>query len=88
MNGDMYTFEVTGSGVFPCRLLSEQFCFPKSNDDAANAFENAGSHRRINLQSSRIPNAKLWRSYGWSIVGVINHCMAKEDYNLYHTWPC
>jgi len=88
MNGSLYTFEVRGSGTFPYRLLSEQVCFPKSKNDAENAFENTGSNRRINLQSSNIPSASLWRSYGWNIVGVVSHYIDKEDYSLYHTWPC
>jgi|3_EtaG_2_1085321.scaffolds.fasta_scaffold499722_1 hypothetical protein len=88
MNGKIYTFEVKGSGQFPYALLAEQVCFPKSNKDAKNAFENTYSSRTISLQSSRVPSVNLWKSYGWSVGGVLSSYIEKEDYNLYHTWPC
>ena len=88
MNGNLYTFQVMGSGEFPYTLLSEQVCFPKSNEAAVNGFENKLSRRTISLQSSRLPSVNLWRSYGWSVGGIVSAYVEIEDYNLYHTWPC
>jgi hypothetical protein len=88
MIGNIYLFEVTGSGEFPTSLLADQSCFPKTTEDAYNAFEFSSSIRTISLKSIKIPNVDLWRSYGWSISGLPDSLFQKEDYTKYHTWPC
>jgi hypothetical protein len=87
MIGNMYYFEVTGAGQFPHKLLSDQHCFPEDAEDAVNAFERIGSKRTIKLKGLTPPNVDVWRSYGWSMI-CFSHIVPKEDYTIYHTWPC
>jgi len=88
MIGNIYLFEVTGSGKFPTNLLADQSCFPKTVEDAHNAFEFSSSRRTISLKGIRIPSPDLWLSYGWSIGRLPDALFEKEDYDKYHTWPC
>ena len=88
MNGEIYTFEAAGRANFPYELLANERCFPASKEDAANAFEYSNTLRIISLKSHKLPNKDLWRSYGWNVRGLPDALFAKEDYTIYHTWPC
>ena len=87
MIGKTYYFEITGNGVFPHRLLAEQGCFPKEEQDSIKAFERSGFKRTITLRSVSAPKPDLWRTQGW-MVRVISNNIPSEDYTIYHTWPC
>ena len=87
MIGKTHFFEITGSGMFPHRLLAEQRCFPEEESDAIKAFERSGFNRTIKLKSIVAPNPDLWRSYGW-MVRLTSNNIPPEDYTNYHTWPC
>lgn len=87
MTGNTYYFEVTGAGKFPHNLLAEQSCFPEKKEDATNAFEKAGSKRTIKMKGVAQPSPNLWRSYGWNLFSF-SAIIPKEDYTIYHTWPC
>ena len=88
MSGNGYCFEAVGRGAFPYELLANQRCFPESSEDAINAFEYNETYRSIRLKSAVAPNNNLWKSYGWTIRVISGYIPAKEDYNIYHTWPC
>jgi len=88
MNGNIYYFEVNGHGAFPHELLANQSCFPESKEDAVSAFEHSGSYRTVKLKGMYSPNKNLWRSYGWTVRLISGLSSDKEDYNIYHTWPC
>lgn len=89
MTGSMTIFEVTGSGEFPFRLLASQGCFPVSVKDAERINDSFKMKRTITLKGFCSPSENVWRSYGWSIAvihgGFVNE---KNEYTLYHTWPC
>ena len=80
----MFTFEVKGSGEFPIELLATARCYPI---DRANANSIHDTERRVIQLSSNISqNQMVWFFKGWKIIsGVI---LEKDDYNVYHTWPC
>ena len=80
----MFTFEVEGTGQFPVELLSEARCYPVDNKNANSI--NGTDRRVIRLASNISQNQMVWFFKGWKIIsGVV---LIRDDYNVYHTWPC
>ena len=80
----MFTFEVEGCGKFPMELLHEAKCYPADKEDAIKI--NDVKRRTIRLSSVVSQNRMLWFFKGWKIVRGMSG--DKDDYELYHTWPC
>ena len=77
-------FIVKGSGAFPLEMLRIGRCHPDGEKDVDNLFNNSGN-RTIRLRG-HLPNESLWKSYGWSVIS--GYPSQKDDYSIYHTWPC
>jgi hypothetical protein len=77
-------FTVKGSGPFPFVMLQRGKCHPNSEKDVDNLFNYSGT-RTIKLRG-QLPNDNLWKAHGWSVIS--RPAIYKDDYNIYHTWPC
>ena len=78
------SFTVKGSGPFPFTMLQRDRCHPISEKDVDNLFNYSGT-RTIHLRGQS-PSDNLWKTHGWSV--IMRPAMYKDDYNVYHTWPC
>ena len=79
-----YLFSVKGSGSFPFIMLQRDQCHPVDEKDVDNLFNSSGT-RTVRLRG-QLPNNDVWRVYGWSVIS--RPAVYKDDYNVYHTWPC
>ena len=77
-------FIVKGSGPFPFAMLQIGKCHPACEKDVDNLFNYSGT--RIVKLRGQLPNDSLWKSHGWSVISGLY--AEKDDYNVYHTWPC
>ena len=75
----VYTFTVTGDGVFPFDMLRHDLCYPKTERDSHTIerttlrLRAAAGHElpyRITLVSSKAPTEERWGSFGWAVESV------------------
>jgi len=88
MIGKMYRFQMTGIGRFPFEFLSKYQIAPETKLDIEIMFQETQKRRSINLASIIKPNEKELKKFGWEFNMVCEQTLLKDDYNLYHTWPC
>lgn len=90
MTGRFITFEITGSKDFPLSLLAAHSCFPATEADA-NLIKGGGDasgERTIRLKSLKLPLFREWEDEGWRLNMIRDSIQIRDEYDLYHTWPC
>ena len=88
MIGKVYRFQMTGVGKFPFEILSKYQIAPETKLDLQVMFQETQKRRSVNLASIIKPSEKELKKFGWDINMVYDPSLLKDDYNLYHTWPC
>ena len=75
----VYTFTVTGQGLFPFDMLRFDLCYPKTENDShvierttqrPRAAAGHESPFRVTLISSKHPTEERWGSFGWLLESV------------------
>jgi hypothetical protein len=61
----IYTYTVTGSGIFPTDMLRYDRSSPRTTEDAVNIMRQ--DLRSVELRSFHSPTADRWASFGWRI---------------------
>ena len=88
MIGKMYRFQMTGVGRFPHWVLTEYRSAPETKLDLQVMFDESSKRRSITLASKIRPNEKDIKKLGWDIHIIYDPTYSRDDYSLYHTWPC
>ena len=88
MIGKMYRFQMIGAGKFPYHVLTEYRGAPETRVDLQAMFEDTQKRRSVNLASRVKPDENKIKKLGWDIHIIYDPTSLRDDYNLYHTWPC
>jgi len=88
MIGKMYRFQMIGVDKFPYQVLTEYRGAPETKADLQVMFEDTQKRRSVNLASRVKPDEKNIKKLGWDIHIIHDPTSLRDDYNLYHTWPC
>ena len=59
-----WSFEVSGTGIFPFDMLRHDSCWPGSYTSVEGLLEKTG--RVIVMYSDREPTKSRWASFGWA----------------------
>lgn len=63
---DALVFQVEGSGNFPFDMLRYDLCWPAS--ETASQLLALPATRRVELKGLKVPTARRWASFGWTVV--------------------